>query len=447
MFKKILIANRGEIAVRVIRACRSMGISTVAVYSEADADALHTHIADHAICIGPPSSADSYLNVANIISAAVTSGADSIHPGAGFLAENPYFADVCSKYDLCFIGPSPNHLAQAGDKSAAIRAARNVDIPTLRSSGDALDGLQNAREEVDDIGLPVMLKAVAGGGGRGMRRIHSISDLTSEFNNAQAEAKASFGNPGLYLERLLTNARHVEVQIIGDGNDVIHLYDRDCSVQRRHQKVIEEGKAPSISAELREEITGAAVKLAKSLNYVSAGTVEFLIDSEDNYHFIELNARIQVEHPVTEMITGIDIVKQQILIASGEPLAITQRDVKMTGHAIECRLVAEDSENNWVPAAGLLQAFNYPQGPGIRVDSHVYSGYEIPPQYDSLLAKIICWGEDRESAVNLMESTLDEVELSGVQSNLPYLKRVILSSQFRSASHDLDSNLGLANMD
>tara|TARA_B100001123_G_scaffold352925_1_gene404697 strand:- start:3511 stop:4854 length:1344 start_codon:yes stop_codon:yes gene_type:complete len=447
MFKKILIANRGEIAVRVIRACRSMGIATVAVYSEADSDALHTHIADQSICIGPPSSADSYLNIANIISAAVTSGAEAIHPGAGFLAENPYFADVCSEYDICFIGPSPNHLTQAGDKSAAIRAARNVDIPTLRSTGSALDGLKSAREEIDDIGLPVMLKAVAGGGGRGMRRIHSISDLTAEFNNAQAEAKASFGNSGLYLERLLTNARHVEVQILGDGNEVIHLYDRDCSVQRRHQKVIEEGKAPSISAELREDITGAAVKLAKSLNYVSAGTVEFLVDSNDNYHFIELNARIQVEHPVTEMITGVDIVKQQIMIASGEPLTITQEDVKTTGHAIECRLVAEDSENNWVPAAGMLQAFNYPQGPGIRVDTHVYSGYEIPPQYDSLLAKIICWGKDRESAVNLMEATLEGVELSGVRSNLPYLKRVILAPQFRTASHDLDSNLGLANMD
>ena len=442
MFQRILIANRGEIAVRIIRACRELGVETVAVYSLPDRDSRHVRLADHSVCIGPGPSAGSYLNIPNVISAAVNSGADAIHPGAGFLAENAYFAEICDQYELAYIGPSPEVLAIAGDKGAAVQAARDADVPTLPTSSKRLIDLQTAKIELRELGLPAMLKATAGGGGLGMRRILNSGDLTRQFSRAQAEARSSFSNPDLYLERLLLGVRHIEVQIIGDEKDVISLGERDCSVQRRHQKVIEESPAPRLDDRTRKRIADAAVKFARKLDYRNAGTVEFLLDASGDFFFLELNARIQIEHPVTEMVTGIDIVKEQIAIAAGERLSVNQKSVKTTGHAIECRIVAEDTDNNWAPASGTLTEFQIPGGPGVRVDTHMSGGGVVSPHYDSLLAKVICWGEDRAHALETSRRALTELRISGLPTNVPYLLRVLDADEFIHGEATLESALG-----
>ena len=442
MFQRVLIANRGEIAVRVIRACRELGIQTVAVYSVPDRDAMHVRLADHAVCIGPAPAADSYLNVPNVISAALISGVDAIHPGAGFLAENTYFAEICGQYELAYIGPSPEVLQIAGDKSAAVRAARDADVPTLPTSNRSLVDLQTARAELRELGLPAMLKATAGGGGRGMRRILNTGDLAREFPIAQAEARSSFSNPDLYLERLLLGVRHIEVQILGDDREVISLGERDCSVQRRHQKIIEEGPAPRLEDRTRKRIADAAVKLARKFNYQNAGTVEFLLDENDDFYFLELNARIQVEHPVTEMVTGLDIVKEQISLAAGERLSLNQKSVKIAGHAIECRVVAEDPDNGWSPASGTVTDFQIPGGPGVRVDTHISAGQTVTSHYDSLLAKVVCWGEDRPRALETSRRALTEMRVDGLPTNLAYLLRVLESAEFVDGEVTLESALG-----
>ena len=443
MFEKILIANRGEIAVRVIRACRELGIKTAAVYSEVDAESLHVRLADEAVCIGPGAAAESYLHVPNVIAAARNVGAQAIHPGAGFLAESPMFAEVCREYDLINIGPDPDQLAAAGNKSRAIAAAREAGLPILDSSPEPLRDLRSAGDALAKIGTPAMLKASAGGGGRGMRRISNVSELMHAFPQAQSEAGASFDSADLYLERLVEGARHVEIQILGDGRNIRHLGERDCSVQRRHQKVIEEAPSPSLNDKLRNRIASAATKLARELKYKSAGTVEFLVDQNDDFYFIELNARIQVEHPVSEMLTGIDLVHWQIRIAAGERINFKQGDVKPTGHAIECRLIAEDSENDWAPSAGRVTHLSLPGGPGVRVDSHIYAGYTVPIEYDSLLAKIICHSPTRISAISATRTALAEVQVEGIATNLPYLRRVLEDPTFISGTHTLDAVPGL----
>ena len=444
MFQRMLIANRGEIAVRVIRACRELGIETVAVYSSADRNAMHVSLADYSVCIGPASASASYLNIPNVISAAVNSGADAVHPGAGFLAENAFFAEICDQYDLAYIGPTPQVLEIAGDKSNAVRAARDAGVPTLPTSSRCLVDLQTARSELQELGLPAMLKATAGGGGRGLRRILNPRDLVREFTRAQAEARSSFSNPDLYLERLLLGVRHIEVQILGDGRDVISLGERDCSIQRRHQKLIEESPAPRLGTRIRKRMAESAIKLARKLRYQNAGTVEFLLDNNENYYFLELNARIQVEHPVTEMVTGIDIVKEQISLAAGNKLGISQKAVKIVGHAIECRIVAENPDQDWSPSTGLITELRLPGGPGVRVDTHMNMGYEVTSHYDSLLAKVICWGEDRNQALETSARALSEMCVEGLPTNLPYLLRVLKSDEFIDADITLESALGEA---
>lgn len=444
MFQRMLIANRGEIAVRVIRACRELGIETVAVYSTADRNAMHVTLADYSVCIGPSSASASYLNIPNVISAAVNTGADSVHPGAGFLAENAFFAEICAQYDLAYIGPTPQVLEIAGDKSAAVRAARDAGVPTLPTSSRSLVDLQTARSELQELGLPAMLKATAGGGGRGLRRIINPRDLVREFTRAQAEARSSFSNPDLYLERLLLGVRHIEVQILGDGRDVISLGERDCSIQRRHQKVIEEGPAPRLRARTRKRMADSAIKLARKLKYQNAGTVEFLLDNDGDYYFLELNARIQVEHPVTEMVTGIDIVKEQISLAGGNKLGFGQKAVKIEGHAIECRVVAENPDKGWSPSTGLITQLRLPGGPGVRVDTHMTIGYEVTSHYDSLLAKVICWGEDRNQALETTIRALSEMSVEGLPTNLPYLLRVLKSNEFIDGDITLESAFGEA---
>ncbi len=444
MFEKILIANRGEIAVRIIRACRELGIGTAAIYSEADASSLHVRLADESVCIGPAAAAESYLHVPNIIAAARNVEAQAIHPGAGFLAESAMFAEVCREYDIANIGPTPEQLAAAGNKAAAIEAAREAGLPILDCSSEPLRDLRSARDALAELGTPAMLKAAAGGGGRGMRQIRNFAQLMTAFPQAQAEAAAAFDSGDLYLERLVEGARHIEIQILGDGDNVRHLGERDCSVQRRHQKVIEEAPAPSLSEKMQRRIASAATKLARSLKYESAGTVEFLVDRDDNFYFIELNARIQVEHPVSEALTGVDLVQWQIRIAAGERIDFKQGDIKPTGHAIECRLIAEDSENHWAPSAGLVSKLSLPGGPGVRVDSHVYAGYQVPTQYDSLLAKIICHGRDRNAAIAATRTALAEVEVGGIATNLPYLRRVMEDADFIAGQHTLDKMPGQA---
>ena len=444
MFQRMLIANRGEIAVRVIRACRELGIETVAVYSSADRNAMHVTLADYSVCIGPSSASASYLNIPNVISAAVNTGADAVHPGAGFLAENAFFAEICDQYDLAYIGPTPEVLEIAGDKSAAVRAARDAGVPTLPTSARPLVDLQTARSELQELGLPAMLKATAGGGGRGLRRILNPRDLVREFTRAQAEARSSFSNPDLYLERLLLGVRHIEVQILGDGRDVISLGERDCSIQRRHQKVIEEGPASRLRARTRRRMADSAVKLARKLKYQNAGTVEFLLDNDGDYYFLELNARIQVEHPVTEMVTGIDIVKEQISLAGGNKLGFGQKAVKISGHAIECRVVAENPDKDWSPSTGLITELRLPGGPGVRVDTHMTIGYEVTSHYDSLLAKVICWGEDRNQALETSIRALSEMSIEGLPTNLPYLLRVLKSNEFIDGDITLESAFGEA---
>lgn len=430
-FAKILIANRGEIALRILRTCEEMGIATVAVHSTIDEHALHVQLADEAICIGEPPSSKSYLNIPNIIAAALTRNATAIHPGYGFLAENARFAEICADHQICFIGPSPAAMRAMGDKSTAKETMQRVGVPTVPGSEGLLSSEHEAIALAQDIGYPVMIKATAGGGGRGMRLVPDENAMSRLFQAAQGEAEAAFGNPGLYLEKFVVRPRHIEFQILADSHgNVIHLGERDCSIQRRHQKLLEEAPSPALTPELREKMGTAAVMAAKSINYVGAGTVEFLLDAMGNFYFMEMNTRIQVEHPVTEMISGLDLIAEQIRIAQGEPLKLTQDQVKLEGHAIECRINAEDPDRNFRPQPGRISGYLPPGGPGVRMDSHVYTDYEIPPYYDSLIGKLIVWAPNRDAAICRMKRALRECAITGVATTLSFHQKILETPAF-----------------
>ena len=432
-FSKILIANRGEIALRILRTCEEMGIATVAVHSTVDTHALHVQLADEAVCIGPPTSSKSYLNIPNIISAALTRNAAAIHPGYGFLAENARFAEICADHQITFIGPSPAAMRAMGDKSTAKETMQRVKVPTVPGSEGLLADDREALSIARDIGYPVMIKATAGGGGRGMRLVKEASELPKLFSAAQGEADAAFGNPGLYLEKFIERPRHIEIQILADNyGNVIHLGERDCSIQRRHQKLLEEAPSPALTQKLRDQMGQAAVAAAKSINYTGAGTVEFLLDKSGKFYFMEMNTRIQVEHPVTEMITGLDLIAEQIRIAQGEKLQIKQNQVVLNGHAIECRINAEDPDRNFRPHPGTISGYLPPGGPGVRMDSHVYTDYEIPAYYDSLIGKVIVWGRDRPTAIRRMKRALRECAITGVPTTLGFHQKILDSPEFLS---------------
>ena len=418
---KLLIANRGEISLHILRSCRELGISTVAVYSTVDRNALHVQLADEAVCVGEAPSSKSYLNIPNIIAAAISRGADAIHPGYGFLAENDRFAEICAAHGLTFVGPSPEAIRAMGNKSTAKTTMQRVGVPTIPGSEGLLENAQEASVLAADMGFPVMIKATAGGGGRGMRLVQEPEQLEGLFKAAQGEAEAAFGNPGLYMEKFIDRPRHVEVQILADchGN-VVHLGERDCSIQRRHQKLLEEAPSPALDPELRRRMGEAAIAAARSITYEGAGTVEFLVDRSGSFYFMEMNTRIQVEHPVTEMVTGFDLIAEQLRIAGGEPLSMRQEDVQLRGHAIECRINAEDPQQNFRPAPGRITGWLPPGGPGVRVDSHVYTGYEIPPFYDSLIGKLIVWGLDREAALRRMRRALSECAITGIPTTIDF---------------------------
>jgi len=429
--KKVLIANRGEIALRIIRAARELGIKTVVAHSTADEKSLPVLLADEAICIGPPPSGQSYLNIPNLLSAAIVTGADAIHPGYGFLAENATFAEMCREHGITFIGPTPENMRALGDKATARKVAREAGVPTVPGT-DEVESVEEAKRAALEIGYPVILKASAGGGGRGMRVVHTEEDLERAVPQAQEEARAAFGNPAVYLEKYIEEPKHIEIQVLGDGERVVHLWERDCSIQRRHQKLLEE--APSIlPLETRRAIAEAARRLAEHVGYVSAGTLEFLVDKEGNFYFIEMNTRIQVEHPVTEMVTGVDLVQAQFRIAMGERLWLKQEEIEVRGHAIEVRVNAEDPEKGFRPSIGKVETLLFPGGPGIRVDSHLYAGYQIPPHYDSLIAKIIAWAPSREEAIRRMERALGEtvIEGPGLKTTIPFHQKVLQNAFFR----------------
>ncbi|MBD2130183.1 acetyl-CoA carboxylase biotin carboxylase subunit [Microcoleus sp. ZQ-A2] len=430
-FSKILIANRGEIALRILRTCEEMGIATVAVHSTIDRHALHVQLADEAVCIGDSPSSKSYLNIPNIIAAALTRNATAIHPGYGFLAENARFAEICADHQISFIGPTPDAIRAMGDKSTAKETMIRAGVPTVPGSEGLLMSEREAHEIAQKIGLPVMIKATAGGGGRGMRLVREECDLTKLFLAAQGEAEAAFGNPGVYLEKFVERPRHIEFQILADSyGNVIHLGERDCSIQRRHQKLLEEAPSPALTPELREKMGMAAVMAAKSINYVGAGTVEFLLDASGAFYFMEMNTRIQVEHPVTEMITGLDLIAEQIRIAQGERLQLTQDQVVLKGHAIECRINAEDPDHNFRPQPGRISGYLPPGGPGVRMDSHVYTDYEIPPYYDSLIGKLIVWGPNREAAIRRMKRALRECAVTGVPTTIGFHQKILETPAF-----------------
>ena len=432
MVEKVLIANRGEIALRIIRSCRELGIATVAVYSTVDKNALHVQLADEAVCVGDSLSNKSYLNIPNILAAATSRGVDAIHPGYGFLAENDKFAEMCNDHGIIFIGPSPNSIRQMGDKSTAKETMERVGVPTVPGSKGLLVDTDEAFELADEIGYPVIIKATAGGGGRGMRLVESSDTLEKMFKAAQGEAEAAFGNAGLYMEKFIKKPRHVEIQILADkSGNVIHLGERDCSVQRRHQKLLEESPSPAINPELRDKMGKAAIAAAKSINYEGAGTVEFLVDINENFYFMEMNTRIQVEHPVTEMVTGVDLIAEQIKIASGNNLEFNQEEIKLNGHAIECRINAEDPSHNFRPSPGRITGWLPPGGPGVRVDSHVYTGYEIPPFYDSLIGKLIVWGKDRNTAIKRMNRALNECAVTGIPTTINFHLSLLDKRKFR----------------
>jgi acetyl-CoA carboxylase biotin carboxylase subunit len=431
MFTKVLIANRGEIALRVIRACRELGIATVAVYSEADRESLHVRFADDDVCIGPASGRQSYLNIPRIIAAAEITGADAIHPGYGFLAENAEFAEICKASNITFIGPTADQIRAMGDKASARRLAKEAGVPTVPGSEGILCDVEEAATVADGIGFPVIIKATAGGGGKGMRIAHTPEQFAQLFSLAQNEALAAFGNGDVYVEKYLERPRHVEIQVLGDTQGrVVHLGERDCSVQRRHQKLIEESPSPALTQDLRTQMGDAAIALASAIGYVGAGTLEFLLDTDGRFYFMEMNTRIQVEHPVTEMVTGFDIVKEQIHVAAGDPLGLPAELNGLRGHAIECRVNAEDPARNFQPCPGLITAYHPPGGPGVRVDTHVYAGYTVPPHYDSLLAKVIVHGRDRTEALARMGQALDSFILEGITTTIPFLARVIRHPAF-----------------
>ncbi len=437
MFNKILIANRGEIALRIIRACREMGIRTVAVYSQADADSLAVHAADEAVCIGSAQATSSYLLIDRILSVAAICDADAVHPGYGFLSENAYFAEACRKHGITFIGPTPEAIRALGDKAVARETMRRAGVPTTPGSFGLINSEADALKTAHQLKYPVIVKAVAGGGGRGMRIAHNDASLIQGYHAARTEAENVFANGSLYMEKYLVNPRHIEFQILGDkfGN-VVHLGERDCSVQRRNQKLIEESPSPVLTSKLRDKIGAAAVKAAKAAGYTNAGTIEFLYTEDGNFYFMEMNTRIQVEHPVTETVTGIDLIKMQIRIASGERLPFRQKDVRLSGHAIECRINAEDPLSNFTPSPGTVRLFIAPGGMNVRVDSHVYSGYRISPYYDSMIAKLIVRGDTREEALAVCRRALDEFVVEGIKTTIPFQKRILTNKDFVAGKYD-----------
>ena len=439
MIEKILIANRGEIAVRIIRACREMGIETVAVYSEADREALHTQLADEAVCIGSAASADSYLNMERILSAAMVTGADAIHPGFGFLSENSKFAQLCETCGLIFIGPSSEVIWKLGNKSVAKQTMIEAKVPVIPGNSKSVYTVEEGLKHAEEAGYPVMIKAALGGGGKGMRTAHSPEEFENSFLTAQTEARNAFGDEAMYIEHFVENPRHIEFQILADhyGN-VVHLGERDCSIQRHHQKLIEESPSPALTDKLRRKMGEAAVKAAKAAGYTNAGTIEFLLEKNGSFYFMEMNTRIQVEHPVTEWVTGIDLVKEQIRIASGEKLLFSQEDITLTGHAIECRINAEDPAKNFRPSPSMITDLYLPGGKGVRMDTAIYSGYTIPPYYDSMLAKLIVHGKNREEAILKMRSALGEVIIEGVKTNVDYQYEILHHPDFVSGDTDIE---------
>lgn len=439
MIKKILIANRGEIAVRIIRACREMGIRTVAVYSEADKEALHAKLADESICIGEAPASESYLSMERMISAAVVSGADAVHPGFGFLSENSRFADLCKQCGITFIGPDAKTIEKLGNKQEARKTMEKAGVQVVPGTEEALEDCGEAFEAAKKIGYPIMIKAALGGGGKGMREVYSGADFEENFKTAQKEALNGFGDGRMYLERLIKNPRHIEFQILADNyGNVVHLGERDCSIQRNHQKLIEEAPSVALSEKMREKMGAAAVRAAKAAGYTNAGTIEFLLDGDNRFYFMEMNTRIQVEHPVTEWVTGVDLVKAQIKIAAGEKLEFSQRDIKIQGHAIECRINAENPQKGFRPSPGTIGDLYLPGGKGIRIDTAVYSGYTIPVYYDSMIAKLIVWGKGRKEAVRKMQSALGEVIIEGVDTNLDYQYEILHDQDYLDGNVDVE---------
>ena len=431
MFNKILVANRGEIAVRIIRACKELGVSTVAVYSEADRDSLHVHLADEAICIGPAVSSKSYLNIKNIISAAQITKTQAIHPGYGFLSESTRFARICELHGIKLVGPKEEHIGKMGNKSEARKTMIEAGVPVVPGSQNSTNDSDEALKIAKEIGFPVMIKAASGGGGRGMRLVYNEEDFSNLFNMAKSEAKAAFDDDSMYVEKYIEEPRHIEFQVLADEHgNVVHLGERDCSLQRRNQKVVEEAPFNLMSDSLRAEMGEMAIRAVKAVNYINAGTIEFLLDKYNNYYFIEMNTRIQVEHPVTELITGIDLIKEQIKVAWGEKLGFTQEDIKINGHAIECRINAEDINNNFAPSPGTIEDYFVPGGNGIRLDSHIYSGYKIPPTYDSMIGKLIVWGKDRREAIVRLQRALDEFIITGIHTNIDFHSQILSSEKF-----------------
>jgi acetyl-CoA carboxylase, biotin carboxylase subunit len=434
MLKKVLIANRGEIALRILRACRDLGIPAVVAYSEADRDSLPVRLADEAVCIGPPQSARSYNNIPAIISAARITGADAIHPGYGFLAENAYLADICAQVGLTFIGPSSDAITRMGDKALARTLMKEAGLPLLPGTDEPITNLHTVQQIAQKLGYPLILKAAAGGGGRGMRVVRSDRELATALPIAQAEAEAAFGNGDIYVEKYLEGPRHIEIQIIADGKGhVVAIGERECSLQRRHQKVLEEAPAPGLKDSVRQSLFKAAIKGAKAIGYSSVGTFEFLLANDGHFYFMEMNTRIQVEHPVTEVTTGLDLVKWQLRLAGGEPLTLDQRRIETRGHAIECRITAEDPERDFEPNAGRIEGYLAPGGPGVRLDTHLFPGYVAPPYYDSLLAKLICWGQDRAEAIARADRALDEFVIEGIKTTIPFHQGVLRDPAFQRA--------------
>ncbi|HAH88190.1 MAG TPA: acetyl-CoA carboxylase biotin carboxylase subunit [Armatimonadetes bacterium] len=433
MFKKILIANRGEIAVRVIRACRELGIATVAVYSQADEDSLHVKLADESVCIGPAPNKESYLNAPNIISAAVITGADAIHPGYGYFSEVPGFAEACEACKIKFIGPPSQVIERMGNKAAAREIMQSAGIPVIPGTKGILQNELDAQKTAAKMGYPVLIKAAAGGGGKGIRLVQNEEEMGKVLKIAQAEAEAAFGNSDVYMEKFIEEPRHIEVQILADSRGhVVHLGERECSIQNaRHQKMLEEAPSAALSSSLRNKMGEAAIKAAKAVGYENAGTIEFLLDAKNNFYFMEMNTRVQVEHPITEVVTGVDILTQQILIASGEKLSISQKDVQVRGHAIECRITAEDPDRNFTPSSGRVESLIIPGGFGVRVDTHLYAGYNIPPYYDSLLAKLIVWAPDRTEAIRKMSRCLSEFKVEGLKTNIPFHQKIMANAFYR----------------
>ncbi len=431
MFRKILIANRGEIALRILRACHELGIKSVVAYSDVDRDSLPVRLSDEAVCIGPGPAARSYNNIPAIISAAVVTGCDAVHPGYGFLAENPSLAEICEECNLTFIGPKPEVLSQSGNKAVARQIMKSAKIPIVPGSEDPIHDVQTARSIAKEIGYPALIKAVAGGGGRGMRVAWDERDLIQAFPLAQSEAQAAFGNGAVYVERYLDHPRHIEVQILADNHGhIVSLGERDCSLQRRYQKLIEESPAPNISSRLRDGLSKSAVRAAKALNYTGAGTFEYLVDKDEHFYFTEVNARIQVEHPVTEFVTGIDLIKWQIRIAAGDQLGFSQKDCKPRGHSIEARINAENVAADFAPSCGQIEDLILPGGPGVRIDTHLYTGYVVPPHYDSLLAKLVVWGETREEALGRLDRALSETVITGVDTTVDFYKTIVRDGAF-----------------